>query len=182
MLSLTTARILADSGTERLPCSSALWKSRYQHPREWLSSGKIWTIFKVRSPNPPALSTRAGCLIVLSGGGGARLAGQLGTGDVGTGNVHWHVSASVSPSQTGMGGTSQSFLIIQDPSCDILVLCLVSKSLFYVSSRCYVSSKYGGVVTKVFSLFLAPLFTGWPARRAVVCSRWYLKEWRQVCR
>lgn len=55
LLSLTTARILADSGTERLPCSSALWKSRYQHPREWFSCGKIWTIFKVRPPDPPSL-------------------------------------------------------------------------------------------------------------------------------
>lgn len=53
LLSLTIARILAVSGTERLPRSSALWKSRYQHPRERLSRGKIWTIFKVGSPDLP---------------------------------------------------------------------------------------------------------------------------------
>lgn len=44
------------------------------------------------------------------------------------------------------------------------------------------SSQCGGVVTKVFSLCLAPLFASWLGRNAVVCSRWYLKEWKQVCR
>lgn len=73
---------------------------------------------------------------------------------------------------TGMGGTSQSFLIIQDPSCDILVLCLVSKLFFCVSYRheCPLN-----VMVKPSPSF-QPRFAGWLGRLTVVHSRWYLKE------
>lgn len=42
-----TARLLAKSGAEGLPCSSALWESGHKHTWKWLPCGQDWTLLQV---------------------------------------------------------------------------------------------------------------------------------------
>jgi len=44
---LYIARLLADSGAEGLPCSSALWESGHKHTWKRLPCGQVWTLLQV---------------------------------------------------------------------------------------------------------------------------------------